>query len=113
MKQHTYFMELEKTLRKHNNEYYPGMTVRPAQSPAANTVQADEMSEREWQIIRAQLADLKRNHEDNNKKIEQLTRQRNRELKSAEDNDALFKEKQRKLNSIRTKMNELAKLVGS
>jgi hypothetical protein len=27
LKQHAYFMELEKTLRKHNDEYYPGVTT--------------------------------------------------------------------------------------
>ena len=54
MKQHTYFMELEKTLRKHNNEYYPGTTVRP-NPPEAETVDPEEVTERQWQIIRAQL----------------------------------------------------------
>lgn len=29
LKQHAYFIELEKTLRKHNDEYYPGLTSRP------------------------------------------------------------------------------------
>ena len=112
MKQHAYFMELEKTLRKHNNEYYPGMTVRPTQPGGSESIDPDEVTEREWQIIRAQLVELKRNHEENNKKIEQLTRQRNKEIKSMEENEDRYKEKQRKLNSIRTKMNELAKLVG-
>jgi hypothetical protein len=27
LKQHGYFIELEKTLRKHNDEYYPGLTM--------------------------------------------------------------------------------------
>lgn len=42
-----------------------------------------------------------------------MTRQRNKEIKSYEDNETRLKEKQRKLQMLKSKMAELAKLVGS
>jgi hypothetical protein len=51
-------------------------------------------------------------HEENNRKIEQLTRLRNKEVKSSEENEERLKEKQRKLQAVRSKMAELSKLVG-
>ena len=59
--------------------------------------------------MRTQLAELKKVHEDNNKKIEQLTRLRNKEVKSSEENEERLKDKQRKLQAVRSKMAELAK----
>lgn len=82
MKQHAYFIELEKTLRKHNDEYYPGLagekTKRSSLAGSGSSAEVEEITEREWQVVKAQLAELKKNHEETNKKIEQLTRLRNK-----------------------------------
>jgi hypothetical protein len=75
LKQHAYFMELEKTLRKHNDEYYPG-AIKTKRDNAMND--GEEITEREWQVLKSQLTELKRTHEENNKKIELLTRLRNK-----------------------------------
>lgn len=108
LKQHGYFIELEKTLRKHNDEYYPGLThARPKKEAARD----EDITEREWQVVRAQLAELKKSHDENNRKIEQLTRLRNKEAKSLEDNEGRSREKQRKLQALRGRLAELAKLV--
>jgi hypothetical protein len=50
------------------------------------------------------LAELKKVHEESNKKIETLSRLRNKEIKSFEDNELRLKEKQRKLQILKTKM---------
>lgn len=96
---------MEKTLRKQNNEYYPGVTnmVANKREPSVS-ITGDDITEREWQVIRSQLAELKKVHEESNKKIETLSRLRNKEIKSFEDNELRLKEKQRKLQILKTKM---------
>ena len=54
--------------------------------------------------MRAQLAELKKTHEENNRKIETLTRMRNKELKSCEDNELRTKDKQRRLATLKAKL---------
>lgn len=104
-------------MRKQNDEYYPGLgaekTKRSSLAGSSSSVDAEEITEREWQVVRAQLAELKKNHEESNKKIEQLTRLRNKEIKSSEENELRLKEKQRKLQTIKTKLEELNKLVNT
>jgi hypothetical protein len=62
LKQHGYFIELEKTLRKHNDEYYPGLTASKAKKEKT-VYNGEDITEREWQVVRAQLTELKKSHE--------------------------------------------------
>lgn len=89
-------------------------TTAPKQKKNEPTIyDGEEITEREWQVVRAQLAELKKTHDENNKKIEQLTRMRNKEIKSLEDNELKLKDRQRKLVTVKAKVAELAKLVSS
>lgn len=67
LRQHGYFIELERTLRKQNDEYYPGLTQGKSKKEPAQ--EGEDITEREWQVVKAQLAELKKTHDENNKKI--------------------------------------------
>ena len=76
-RQHTYYVELEKAMRIADDKYYPGK-IEVKEEPEVT----EEISEREWQTVKSKLYELRKDYQENNKKLEQLGRQKLRELKS-------------------------------
>lgn len=107
-RQQAYQIQLEKELRKLNDEYYPGKVEKKEEKDKDKDKEKEEeyhdISEREWQTVKIQLAELKKLHQENGKKIELIVRQKNRELKSSEENDLKLKERHRKLNTLKSKL---------
>ncbi len=54
-RQHAYFVELEKMLRKVNDEYYPGK-----EEPKKEIKEEEEISEMEWATVKSKLTELRR-----------------------------------------------------
>ena len=46
----------------------------------------DDISEQEWMTVKSKLFELRKDYQENNKKLDQLGRQKLRELKSYEEN---------------------------
>ena len=107
-RQQAYQIQLEKELRKLNDEYYPGKVEKKEEKDKDKDKEKEEeyhdISEREWQTVKIQLAELKKLHQENGKKIELIVRQKNRELKSSEENGLKLKERHRKLNTLKSKL---------
>lgn len=79
-------MELQKSLRKLNDEYYPGKVEEKKVAENKNpSPQFDrEITEAEWQQAKSELMELKKRNSENNKKIDSIIRQKNKEQKSVE-----------------------------
>jgi hypothetical protein len=61
--------------------------------------------------VKSSLDHLRKTYQDNNKKLDMISRQKARELKSYEENELKLKEKLRKLNTLRSRIAELTKLT--
>ena len=79
-RQHAYFVELEKTLRKVNDQYYPGKEEPKKEAKEDQ----EEVSEMEWATVKSKLSELRRLYAENNKKLDNINRQKLREYKSYE-----------------------------
>lgn len=72
-KQHAYFVELEKALRKVNDEYYPGKAEKREQREDDR-----DITELEWATVKSSLDHLRKTYQDNNKKLDLISRQKMR-----------------------------------
>ena len=55
--------------------------------------------------------ELRQTYQENNKKLDLISRQKMRELHSYEENELKLKEKMRKLHTLRSRISELTKLT--
>lgn len=65
----------------------------------------------EWATVKSKLSELRRLYNENNKKLDNINRQKLKELKSYEENELKLKEKMRKLNTLKSRISELTKLT--
>ena len=93
-------------MRIADDKYYAGKV-----EPKEEVQHVDEVSEQEWMTVKAKLYELRKDYQENNKKLDHLGRQKLRELKSYEENELKLKEKMRKLHTLRNRISELTKLT--
>jgi len=62
-------------------------------------------------LIESKLAEMKRVHDENNKRIENLNRNKNRLLKLSQDNEVKYEEVLKKIENVKGKIESISKIV--